>query len=248
MISQNQELQTRLKNLQSDIDNGNTGWFANNLKAIDLILLLKFDPKIRNIIREIMQEDPDDLRDLPIQNKKDNTGTANFPASQKEQYNIKSQEMLKTEVIKVKEDPLRQGLSEPLTLIAKIKSDPEFSGFWLDGIQGESEELMTILIKLGNFEEITRLHDWLKDRCKKRQSAITNDEKYILETALKLHNKAYKSRNAQLNYVEPNIKYDFKNHERANTNGETVKACWLPGLKNAAGILLEKNKPLVETN
>lgn len=88
----------------------------------------------------------------------------------------------------------------------------------------------------------------LQARCKNENRAINDAETNILQQVLAIHNAILSDKN-QYELTSPEIgdKYDFKQHERIDNEGEQIRAILLPGL-HKKGDTKSDNKPLVKTD
>ena len=247
----------RLKRLQDDI-NGKTQGGSNALDAkigaFDLYILLSEDESIKQLIRGICAEKSSIQIQEPVQ--------ANQFKLQPEANNLKSELQALEERNKVLEaehgeldsklksipppDKLREMLANELRLLKVVQNDEELVKVWLHAeSENEAEKLVRLLAVMGDWGELQALWNRLADRCKTQRRAATEDELFVLNKALALHNLRYRDSKAQLTQVEKGIAFHHETMERGTPKGSTVLAVWLPGLMNAAGKL--QKQTLVQT-
>lgn len=112
--------------------------------------------------------------------------------------------------------------------------------------ESKAQQLIRLIAVMSQWNNIEELWDILSARCKKEQRAATEQELFLLQQSIAIHNFSYQNRAATLNWPEVGKKYDFNTQTQGNLKGDTVAAVWLPGLKSAGGEV--RKKPLVETN
>lgn len=184
-----------------------------------LIKLLKNDPEIQELIREITNIE------------------ATAPAVQQSPVVKQAPASL---------DPLRQQLASELHLLALLKNDPELCDDWLGQLANtEGEQLLHLVAIAAQWERILHLWDFLASRCKREQRASTEEEQALLAGSIAIHNLIWRDKAACLYSAELNAAFDYEQHERATPKGDTVMEIWLFGLKNPAG-KIQKNT-LVQT-
>ena len=73
----------------------------------------------------------------------------------------------------------------------------------------------------------------------------TEGERSALAQFVALHNLVWKDRHASLQEARLGERFEPRQHERGTLLGDHITETWLPGLRNAAGVL--RRKPLVRT-
>lgn len=156
-------------------------------------------------------------------------------------------EVKKENVVKAgKTDPLRSSLNQELAFLQAVNRDAAISQQFLGDTAGdEGQQLIQLLIRAAQWDEILQLWDRLANRCKDAQRAATQDELFILNAALTAHNRIWSGRQAQLQSIATD-RFDYERHERAGLKGDHISEEYLPGLVNAAGKL--QKKCLVKTS
>lgn len=235
----------RLERLQKDGPKGVNGYVLEKLTYPDLQLLLKADPTIQRLIRQIAEAESDT-----------DTAEDETPAAPVIEYRDREviKEVIKTVIQKVPHevrvevpvyDPLREQLAPELKLLQAVKADAELAQAWLWADESEGRQLVRLLAVLAEWDEVLSLWSRLADRCKTDQRAATPTEYSILQAALALHNLRYRNRTAQLATTEISAPFHHETMERGTSKGSSVAEIWLPGLTNAAGQL--QKKPVVKT-
>ncbi len=145
-------------------------------------------------------------------------------------------------------DPLRKQLAPELDLLRRVQSDPELQKplNWLDVEASEGRQLVRLLVRAAQWDEVIRLWEHLADRCKKDQRMASDAERQLLTAVLAVHNQCWSGEHKpSLIHVNPGTPYHYEQHQSGNATGDTIRAEWLPGLRNAGGSVVKK--PLVET-
>lgn len=230
---------------------------TEKLTVPDLLLLLREDEQVQNLIREIVtppathssndevpttpqhgmdddEDDNDDERGMlaPPLRPIAQTTTARISA---------------VAPAPVAVDPLRQQLAPELALLHAVRADTDMAVTWLGAAADEDEgrQLLRVVVCAAQWELLSELWEKLASRCKQDQRAANAAELAMLRAALALHNLRWHGREAQLAEVAAGTPYDYDRHQRGTPSGDTVRALWLPGLVNAGGQL--HKKPLVQT-
>lgn len=244
----------RLQKLQENAFKKVGSFALEKLTFPDLLLLLRKDEQVRNLICEIvassathssndevpttpqhgMDDDDDDERGMlapplrPIAQTTTARISAVAPAS-------------------VAVDPLRQQLAPELALLHAVRADTDMADTWLGAAADEDEgrQLLRVVVCAAQWDLLSELWEKLASRCKQDQRAANAAELTMLRAALALHNLRWHGCKAQLAEVAAGTPYDYDRHQRGTPSGDTVQALWLPGLVNAGGQL--HKKPLVQT-
>ena len=147
-------------------------------------------------------------------------------------------------------DTLRKQLAPEMALLEAVKADAELAQVWLHSgevsNENEARQLVRLVSVMGDWEELQTLWSRLADRCKSDKRPLTANEQTVLQTALDFHNLRYRDRAAKLETVPVGSAFHHETMERGTPQGSTVRAVWLPGLKNAAGKL--QKQALVQTS
>lgn len=235
----NEKEEKRLREFQEDARKGVDAYGSGREKLTypDLLLLLKEDKMLRKLIRSLLKTKQDDDEATPPETSAVEPEPP-APAPKARSYSAPP--------ATVSQDSLRLHLKPELDLLAGVRSDAELAALWLpDDAEPEARQLIRLVALLAQWDQVLRLWDQLAERCKSARRPATAVERRILAAALDIHNLVWRDRAARLQRVESGIAFDFKQHERGVSTGETIRAEWLPGLLNAAGQL--QKKPLVET-
>ncbi|POZ50734.1 hypothetical protein AADEFJLK_03631 [Methylovulum psychrotolerans] len=133
-------------------------------------------------------------------------------------------------------EPLRQQLATELDLLRYLENDKELRDYWLGNLPDtEGEQLCQLLAIAAQWERILQLWDFLANRCKQAQRAATPEEQALLAGSVTIHNLIWTDKAACLFSAELDTNYDYQQHERATSKGDTIIEEWLSGLKNPAG-------------
>ena len=232
------EERKRLEKLQKESDK-EPGVFSSleKLTLSDLLLLLRHDSEVRDLIRQIAAQ--------PMANESETEDEAKN-GDQPTMPDSKIRETITSPPLPAS-DPLRQQLAPELRLLAEVQADLELKADWLkdcdDGEEGR--QLVRLLAQVAQWDVITDLWERLANRCKQEQRPADVRELQILKAALAVHNLRWQGRFATLREVNSGTAFDFQLHQRATSTGEIVCTQFLPGLVNAGGEL--QKKPLVKT-
>ncbi len=252
----------RLERLQEDGPKGVKGWGLVDLTYPDLQLLLVADPKIRKLIRQIIQP----MLAAPAGDKAtaaasdENVSETETVSRQVEPPSppppiIKIEKVIESVIQKVPyevrvevpvHDPLRGQLAPEIKLLQAVKADAELAGNWLWADESEGRQLVRLMAVLSDWDEVLSLWGRLADRCKRDQRAVTTTELAILQAALALHNLRWRDRAAQCVQAQIGAAFHHETMERGTPKGNTVAEVWLLGLDNAAGQV--QKKPVVKTH
>lgn len=142
-------------------------------------------------------------------------------------------------------DPLRDALRPELELLAWVQQDAEFSAIWLPSAEPNERQLVRLLCVAAQWEQIEVLWERLANRCKDAARPATEGERTALVHFVALHNLVWKDRHASLQEARLGERFEPRQHERGTLLGDHITETWLPGLRNAAGVL--RRKPLVRT-
>ena len=225
----------RLHKLQRSADKSVAGDTPTKLTYSDLLLLLREDVTLRELLREVVAKGAPE----------NSAVTANDGPPVTAPVAIAPQHT-PLPAAKMSTDPLRQQLGPELKLLAQVRSDAELTALWLpESDEAEGRQLIRLVAQLAQWDQILQLWERLAERCKQEQRPVTAEERQILTAALEIHNLLWRSRAAQLQTVSAGGAFEYQQHQRGSTTGTTIRAEWLPGLLNAAGQL--QKKPLVET-
>jgi len=190
-----------------------------------LMKLLKNDPEIQELIREIAKSE------VPCK--------------------VETPEILVEQIPTIIQpppvvDPLRKQFTAELELLKYLENDKELRDSWLGDLPDtEGEQLRQLLAVAAQWDRILQLWDFLADRCKQDQRAVTIEEKTVLASSLAIHNLIWADKTACLFSAELDTNYDYQQHQRGNAKGEMISEEWLSGLKNPAS--QPQKKPLVKT-
>ncbi len=190
----------------------------------DLLKLLRYDPQLRALIREVVHSDQPE----PVVTPRQTTPVVETGKPEPRQF-----------------DSLRQSLVLELTFLQAVNRHSAIKQRWLnDAGDDEGQQLVQLLARAAQWDEVLQLWDLLAQQCKERQRSASTDELLILDSALAVHNRIWQGRQALLQTADT-ICFDYEIHERVDLKGERVVEQCLPGLVNAAGKL--QRKCLVKT-
>lgn len=142
----------------------------------------------------------------------------------------------------IKKHPI---LSEECQLLLWIKEDNALSDMILGHEKSEERQLVQLIARVSQWNTVEELHECFSERCKQEKRAVSNRELDILNRFLAIHNLIWNDKEATLTYAEQYTRYEHREHERGTLTGDVIQETWLPGLRNAGGILTRK--PLVRT-
>ncbi len=243
----------RLQKLQENAFKKVGSFALEKLTVPDLLLLLREDEQVRNLIREIVappatHSSNDEVPTTPqhgVDDDDDERGMLAPPLRPIAQTTTARISAVAPASVAV--DPLRQQLAPELALLHAVRADTDMAVTWLGAAADEDEgrQLLRVVVCAAQSELLSELWEKLASRCKQDQRAANAAELTMLRAALALHNLRWHGRAAQLAEVAAGTPYDYDRHQRGTPSGDTVRALWLPGLVNAGGQL--HKKPLVQT-
>lgn len=214
--------------------------WPRELYRSDLLLLLKADPEVQEIIRQLVACTETASQALlpppePLQ------AFEEPPAYSQPTVTPPSPAVCPAP----REDGLHAALAPELELLVWIDQDRELAQAWL-GAEDDSERRVVRLIAVAaQWDRLLLLWDRLAARCKEEARPASPIERQILARCLALHNLIWQGRQASLQEAPSGEDFDPIRHERGVLHGDCVRSEWLPGLRNAAGQL--QRKPLVGT-
>ena len=225
----------RLKELQANAAEAVSSWRLEKLTVPDLLLLLRHDPMLQQLVRsltavatpqaEAVEASPGASAQAP--------GQAAIP-------------VLAAAPAAPPTDPLRQQVGAELGLLQALRTDSKLAGEWLAAEpESEGRQLVRLIARAAQWDVVLELWETLALRCKTQQRPVSTTELNLLQGALALHNLRWQDRQATLLECQVGADYDYRRMQRATPSGETVRALWLPGLRNA-GAEVQK-LPLVQT-
>ena len=243
MNSQEQAQLNRLNELKGKKDVWR-GWEEPALTRSDLLLLLRHDGEIRQVILQAVDQPTEAVTepDEPDRAEKESFCSSETPVSVAEPpYPLPAES-----AVPPARDSWREELSPELELLACVQADDELCAAWL-GQPGETaaRQLVRLIAVASQWEQVLLLWDRFAARCKQEQRPASMTERQILKRCLALHNLIWQGRQARLQQALPGEDYEPRQHDRGTVRGDTVSAEWLPGLLNAAGQL--QKRPLVKT-
>lgn len=239
----------RLQKLQEDAHKEAGNYSLTDLTVPDLLLLLREDPQLRQLIREIAME-PEAEAELVAEDEPATDdaleATPVAPAYSPPPPSRYAPHPVALPVAPAPIDALRQQLGPELLLLRAVQADAEISTAWLgETPESEGKQLLRVVVCAGQWDLLSELWEKLANRCKQGQRAAHENELLILQAAMDLHNLRWLGRQARMVEVLPGTAYDYEKHQRGTSNGSIVRTLWLPGMVNAGGQL--HKKPLVAT-
>lgn len=228
--------------------------FPDKLTYEALILLLKHDQALRQLIHRIAEQTPDDDAiafddtELGVEDHQEEQPDAissetsesihNNDESSMEAGGIDFRLAGNNQHLPIPPDfkkSLLVELSSALRLLELVDQHSSLRTYLLAGCDSEGERLMKLLVSLGRWDQIEIIWDTLAADVKQRQLAATADELEILKGCLQCFNLANSQFKATLD--QPQIPQDFnhKVHNRLNAKGKLVTGVALPGLIDSAG-------------
>lgn len=141
---------------------------------------------------------------------------------------------------------LRKQLAQfqPPAQLQILRSDTELTrSLGLDLTGNDQQALIAMVAVLAQKDNLERLWDSLRERCDAEKRAASAQEQALLTAALSWYNHNWKSRPFQLLEPATGTGFNFEQHQKAKhqTDGETIKQVWLPGLADGAGKPLRKS-------
>lgn len=224
--------QQRLAELQKE-----SRWSQEKLSRSDLLLLLKADPEVQEIIRQLVAC----------------TETASQAPLPPPELLQEFDEPLEYSHLTItppspyapREDELHAALAPELELLTWIARDRELDQAWLGAEDDGERRVVRLIAVAAQWDRLLLLWDRLATRCKEEARRASPVERQILTRCLALHNLIWQGRQTSLQEAQPGEDFDPLRHERGALYGDRVHIVWLPGLRNAAGQL--QRKPLVGT-
>lgn len=240
----------RLRELKGGNLQGAKRVIGGKLAYDDLLLLLRDDPAIRDLIRAAAArpeavEPPADRVPAPASPGRETGREASREAGAR--HATGAVELTSgTQNQPASALPLAHELAPELALLALVKLDAEVATALLAGVEGgQGRELVSLIARAAQWSTILELWDRLAQRCKEGKAPASAGELEILAGCLHIHNAIWDGRQAAVTHVVPGATYDYRLHERGTPAGDVVRAEWLPGLVNAGGQV--QKKPLVQT-
>jgi hypothetical protein len=262
----------RLKALQADAAEAVDSWRLEKLTLPDLLLLLRHDPALRQLLRGVWRDVQTEAALSPVPEAPVAPPVPAAPspvakplvavrpiaaaaadAQARSTHTVvpaatgpAGVAVAEAEPAEPVTDPLRGQLAPELALLQLLRADAGLAQDWLgDSLHTEGQQLVRVLVLAAQWDMVLQLWDTLAGRCKAQQGAASAHELGLLRGVLAIHNLRWQNRQAQLLECRPGEDYDYRRMQRANPSGERVLAQWLPGLMNAGG---EPQKlPLVQT-
>lgn len=133
---------------------------------------------------------------------------------------------------------------QPPAQLQILRSDTELTrSLGLDLTGNDQQALIAMVAVLAQKDNLERLWDSLRERCDAEKRAASAQEQALLTAALSWYNHNWKSRPFQLLEPATGTGFNFEQHQKAKhqTDGETIKQVWLPGLADGAGKPLRKS-------
>lgn len=133
---------------------------------------------------------------------------------------------------------------QPPAQLQILRSDTELTrSLGLDLTGNDQQALIAMVAVLAQKDNLERLWDRLRERCDAEKRAASAQEQALLTAALSWYNHNWKSRPFQLLEPATGTGFNFEQHQKAKhqTDGETIKQVWLPGLADGAGKPLRKS-------
>jgi hypothetical protein len=224
------------------------GW-ANAGKTMtvrDLLLLLRYDDTVREIIQEINQGFSPGASSVPPENDFDAAPEIPIKIITPASMPKRSTPVAASGVVVQKPDILRTDLAPELQLLRLVNKDPELARAWLgEEEESEGQQLVRLVAVASQWNQILLLWDRLAERCRQAQRKATQDELSILGSSLDLHNLIWDGKAAEMQHANLGDSFDYDYHERGRSTGDDVRGEWLPGLISAAG--MRQRKILVAT-
>jgi len=223
----------RLRELQANASEAVSSWRLEKLTVPDLLLLLRHDPTLQQLVRSLTAVAPQtEAVEASPGASAQSPGGAPISAL--------------APPAAPPTDPLRQQVGAELGLLQALRTDSKLASEWLAAEpESEGRQLVRLIARAAQWDVVLELWDTLALRCKTQQRPVSTTELNLLQGALALHNLRWQDRQAALLECQVGADYDYRRMQRATPSGETVRALWLPGLRNA-GAEVQK-LPLVQT-
>jgi len=224
----------RLRELQANAAEAVSSWRLEKLTVPDLLLLLRHDPTLQQLVRSLTAVTTPQAEAVEGSPRASDQPPAGSPIS------------ALAPPVAPPADPLRQQVGAELGLLQALRTDSKLASEWLSAEpESEGRQLVRLIARAAQWDVVLELWDTLALRCKTQQRAVSTTELNLLQGALALHNLRWQDRQAALLECQVGADYDYRRMQRATPSGETVRALWLPGLRNA-GAEVQK-LPLVQT-
>ena len=133
---------------------------------------------------------------------------------------------------------------QPPAELQFLRADAELTrNLGLDLTGNDQQALIAMVAVLAQKDNLERLWDGLRERCDAEKRAASTQEQALLTAALSWYNHNWKSRPFQLLQPAIDTGFDFEQQQKTKhqTDGETIKQVWLPGLADGAGKPLRKS-------
>lgn len=235
------------KDLEKALDKYRKGYFPDKLTYEALLLLLQHDHALQQLIRSLCELAPStdvnaiDKVELETENELEQpteatSFTSPIDAGSDQPSTGKNADVgAKAAAQLTYEEPLRAELALALRLLELVEQHGRLNAYLLAGCKTEGERIMTLLVKLGRWDQIEMIWDTLADDVKQHQQPATTNDLELLDACLACFNLASSQFKARLD--QPKLPQDFnhKLHNRLNAKGKVATAIGLPGLINAAG-------------
>ena len=133
---------------------------------------------------------------------------------------------------------------QPSAELQFLRSDAVLtSSLGLDLSVNDQQALIAMVSILAQKDNLERLWDTLRERCDAEKRTASAQEQALLAAALGWYNHNWKSRPFQLLQPAVDTGFDFEQQQKTKhqTDGETIKQVWLPGLADGAGKPLRKS-------
>lgn len=145
----------------------------------------------------------------------------------------------------IKQNPPLEGIAPFLSTLKFIQDNDQLQSLLLnDQVEGEPLGILLIrfIAKAAQWDDVLKLWDYIAQNCKSHNRIATVEEITLLKQVVAIHNLIYRDKSASLYEVNPQDRYDYKQMERGNnaSSSDTVAEIWLPGLKNAAQMIVKK--------
>lgn len=223
--------------------------FGKNITTRDLLLLLRHDPTVQQLIRTIVLGD---AASVSTSGESIESSETNARSVQKSPhgYHISETSTSPQPRLRIpdKPDALRTELAPELALLTLVENDPELARAWLgdvDRAEAQGRQLVRLIAVASQWSQILLLWDRLASRCRDGRRKVTADELKILRISLDLHNLIWDGKSAEMQHADQGEPFNHDRHERGRSTGDSVRNEWLPGLVSAAGLI--QRKILVET-
>ena len=252
----------RLDKLREEWDKDTSAYLLEKLTLPDLRLLLENFTPLQNLIRQLAAGVPSTGSDRTEPEAVALSSGAKLPqpdsrhhqqemALLRQQLSVEQQQRravetqaqrLQLELDAARRERDQQTATTPV--LSLLRKDATLAGrLGLESLpQDSTQALIRAVAVLSQITSIERLWDALKERSEREQRAADAEEQVLLASAVEWHNHNWRQKPYALTMPSAGEPFSFNLHQRSASamSGESVAACWLPGIADGNGKPLRK--------